>query len=208
MKISLILLILSAAATIHGVENQPYTLLEKRDPLEIRYYPPAHIAQIPLSGQSYRGLLNQGFRVLASYIFGNNDRSEKIAMTAPVIYTPTPDKKIDDTPAHKGTMAFVMPQGTDIKSLPRPKQSEIILSRTRPITTAHLPFGGFLKFAGQKTFQKKEKELLDLLKSHNLTPKGPIQHLYYTDPFNLSPRYAVAVEIVPPPIIPLPTASP
>lgn len=199
MKIALNILIALISLTnytLNAVENQPYTLIEKHDAFEIRHYPSAAIAQLPISGDSYRSILNRGFRSLASYIFGKNDRSEKIAMTAPVIYTAN-SQAPNHTP-YQGTLAFIMPQALPYENLPHPENPEIILSRTPPTTIAHLAFGGFLKFAGYKTFQKKEQELLALIQQYKLTSKGPIQHLYYTDPFNLSPRYAVAIEIIPP----------
>ncbi|MCS7063952.1 MAG: heme-binding protein [Methylacidiphilales bacterium] len=196
-SVSLLLCLFAALlSSLQAVEEQPYTLIKKYGPLEIRNYPSANLAQIQVQGESYRSILNQGFRSLASYIFGKNQAQQKIAMTAPVIYTPAPDSA--SSPAHAGTMAFVMPQHLSFEALPKPDSSSIILSRTRPVTVAHLSFGGFLQFAGYRTFAKKEKELMKLLEDHRLTPRGPIQHHYYTDPFNPFPRYAISTEILPP----------
>ena len=52
--------------------------------IEIREYPPLLIAQTQAPGDR-KTAANQGFRQLASYIFGGNTTKTKIAMTAPVI---------------------------------------------------------------------------------------------------------------------------
>ena len=67
--------------------TQPYRVVRHFGELELRFYPPAVTATVHKHGE-YRALMNDGFRDLAGYIFGGNDRQEKIAMTAPVIAVP------------------------------------------------------------------------------------------------------------------------
>jgi hypothetical protein len=179
-----------------ALEYQPYTLIERRGDLEIRHYPSVYMAQIRVSRSSYRANLNEGFRALAAYIFGKNESSKKIGMTSPVIYTPIPrDKEASTKLTYEGRIAFVMPQG--LSMLPKPKDPEVMITRTEPMTMAHREFGGFLQYAGLRTFERREAELLEWLKGEGLKTKGPVVHLYYTDPFNPIQRYAVAVEIDP-----------
>ena len=47
------------------------------------------------------------FRTLAAYVFGDNDRQERIGMTAPVINA-------------EDRMAFIMPGRYNLENLPRP----------------------------------------------------------------------------------------
>ena len=63
---------------------------------------------------------NSAFRVLAAYIFGENEPGEKMAMTAPVASEPLPDSSAY-------TYAFVMERKYDMDSLPKPIDPRIRL---------------------------------------------------------------------------------
>ena len=67
-----------------NVEQAKYSTLEKKKGYEIREYPAHIVAQTSVQG-SYKDSLNQGFDILAAYIFGGNTKKENIAMTAPVV---------------------------------------------------------------------------------------------------------------------------
>ncbi|MBI4158504.1 MAG: heme-binding protein, partial [Candidatus Yanofskybacteria bacterium] len=66
-----------------SIKTPEYTVVKKSAGYEIRSYKPYITAQVEVSG-TYDEALNQGFRVLADYIFGNNTKQTGIAMTAPV----------------------------------------------------------------------------------------------------------------------------
>lgn len=68
---------------VRNIEEPTYTVVEKRDGYEIRDYSAYIVAEVEVTGSRNEGL-NQGFRLLADYIFGNNTKSTPIAMTAPV----------------------------------------------------------------------------------------------------------------------------
>ncbi|MBK8554414.1 MAG: heme-binding protein [Lewinellaceae bacterium] len=156
--------------------TRPYRVIQKLGTLEIRFYPPAITATVHKTGD-YRDNMSAGFRDLASYIFGGNDREEKIAMTSPVISVP------DST----GTdISFVMPEGFELQGRPTPTRApNIVFQETAPVYTASLTFGGFAKKADM---DRKTAELLAALKAQGLTPSGPVQHLYYNAPFDLFGR--------------------
>lgn len=65
------------------VEHAEYSVIAKTPDYELRQYPRHIVAQTTVAG-SYRAALNQGFRILATYIFGDNAAKETIEMTAPV----------------------------------------------------------------------------------------------------------------------------
>ena len=85
-----------------NVEEQAFQMLHRDGELEIRYYPPATMATVQMKGTEYRDVASSGFRKLAGYIFGGNDRGQKIAMTSPVHMSMGPEGS---------TMQFVMPAG-------------------------------------------------------------------------------------------------
>ena len=84
--------------TVYGyfgsrVEQAEYSVLKKVDGYEIRKYPSHVVAQTTVGG-SYRESMNQGFRIVAGYIFGGNTKKESIAMTAPVVMENKTSEKI------------------------------------------------------------------------------------------------------------------
>ena len=54
-----------------NVEVPNYTILKSDEEIEIRRYEPMIIAQVSIES-SRKETLNQGFKILADYIFGNN----------------------------------------------------------------------------------------------------------------------------------------
>jgi hypothetical protein len=156
--------------------TQPYRLVRRIGELELRFYPPAVTATVHKNGE-YRTLMNDGFRDLASYIFGGNDRQEKIAMTAPVITVP--DEKGAD-------VSFVMPEGFNLEQRPQPTRVRNIQFReTEAVYTASLTFGGF---ANKEKMEDMSERLLTELGTAGLAAGGPVQHLYYNAPFDLFGR--------------------
>ena len=75
--------------TEKAIYNPEYTIISKEKSIEIREYENMNI-MLTSRKLPYREATYSGFRALASYIFGSNDRSEEIPMTAPV-FTSMPD---------------------------------------------------------------------------------------------------------------------
>lgn len=103
MRIILIILMLIGLAAliyltfyyfwIRRVPTPSYQVDKQAGKIEIRTYPAMLVAQVKIKGERSPAI-NQGFRILADYIFGNNiamtapvtqQKSEDIAMTAPVL---------------------------------------------------------------------------------------------------------------------------
>ncbi|MBN8649776.1 MAG: heme-binding protein [Caulobacterales bacterium] len=70
-----------------------YFVEHKLGAFEIRNYSPYLVAEVSVSG-TRDAAINKGFRILASYIFGENHNKSKIAMTAPVSQTENTRQKI------------------------------------------------------------------------------------------------------------------
>ena len=66
------------------LETPEYELIKKSGSFEIRKYAPMVVARTQVSSD-YSEATSRGFRRIANYIFGGNDASIEIAMTAPVI---------------------------------------------------------------------------------------------------------------------------
>jgi effector-binding domain-containing protein len=120
-------------------QQQKYKLVKKFVDFEVRDYESCNIAEVSVNG-SMSSAGSYGFRPLFNYISQNN-----ISMTAPVIQIPVKNDQ--------WKISFVMPSGSDIKSLPISKNSEVEIK--------HLPQGYYacLKFSGNFSDIKLEKNL-------------------------------------------------
>ena len=123
MKMKIILLILGVIAILfilsqlyfmssqRNIEQYSFEVLETYDEIEIRQYEASLVTSVQLSSNDYKKSSSKGFSILAGYIFGGNDKNEKIAMTSPVAMT------LKD----KTTMMFLVPKKYSKENLPTPK---------------------------------------------------------------------------------------
>jgi len=157
-------------------EKQKYRLIQKEDRFEIRFYPSATIATIYSNATDYRGLANNGFRKLASYIFGGNEQKQSIAMTAPVIMNMS----------EKGsTMSFVMPEKYNSTALPIPNDKSINIQQSKPVYVASISFSGYATDAKIKMFKE---QLEQILRDKNITMTGAYSFLGYNAPYQFFGR--------------------
>ena len=80
----IVLLSLQIFNGIMAIETPEYNLLEKEGKFELRVYNSFAVARTRVEND-YREATVAGFRKVANYIFGDNDKDMKIAMTAPVL---------------------------------------------------------------------------------------------------------------------------
>ncbi len=104
-------------------ETTAYTVVEKKDALELRRYPSVLMASTTVSGPQDQ-TMRQGFGVLASYIFGGNDAEEKIPMTTPVLQFGV---QLETHESGGNTLAFVLPKDREWSHYPKPKDSKVRL---------------------------------------------------------------------------------
>ncbi len=166
------------------VENTSYTVLEKNSNYEVRNYPEHIVAQTTVKGE-YREALNQGFRIIAGYIFGGNTKKESIAMTAPVvekvsepIAMTAPVRATVEGELH--TVSFAMPKSYSLESLPTPDDSRVEIV-TMPAKKMAVKRFGF--YTSDKRVQAKKDELLKALEKNNVTALGQVQYAGYNAPF-------------------------
>jgi hypothetical protein len=148
--------------------DEPSYDLERRldGGIEIRKYHPHLEARTRIPVTDHDDALERGFRVLAGYLFGGNrdgegETGEKLAMTAPVLAQRSAGG------AH--TMAFVMPPGRTLASLPQPDDDRVKLEAVPARRLAVLPFRG--RYNGESVV-RHERELLDKVREAGLQPRG------------------------------------
>ena len=119
------------------VETPKFEVIKSSPDYEIRQYPPSVTAEVTYDPTDFKGDKDGGFRILANYIgaFGNphNTKTEKIAMTSPVITTP--EKIAMTSPVvTKGdggrmvTMQFILPEKyKKAEEAPKPVDERVVI---------------------------------------------------------------------------------
>ena len=180
MKIIIILSIIILSVVIFKTiqaktETQKYETFYKKGKFEIRFYPEAILASVPMDG-TYDNSKNSGFRILAGYIFGGNKEEQKIAMTSPVRVTD--GKEVN-------TMSFVLPSKMEFDNLPEPMSKKIILHQSKPVYTASIQYGGY---TNDEEIAKKKAELLEILNELGIAFKDNFEYLGYNPPYQMINR--------------------
>lgn len=133
---------------VQSVEEAGYTVLENDGDIEVRQYDDHAIARTFVAA-SYGDMSREAFGRLFDYISGDNTSGDSIVMTAPVLMAPSGQEIAMTAPvlmeADEGGwwMAFVLPQGMDAGSAPRPADPLVeIVDITGP-RMASLRFSGW-----------------------------------------------------------------
>lgn len=166
---------LQASGQSGGIEEYPYTVLQAYPDFEVRMYEKAIFARTYIDAETYRAGSGNGFRTLASYIFGGNERNEGIAMTAPVAM------RWDDGMV----MEFMMPSEYSLETLPTPNRGDIELYEKPAVVMAGLSFGGW---ANDRKISAKIEELTNYLEKHGIKHTGQFQYFGYSSPYQMINR--------------------
>lgn len=182
----------------NSVASPQYSVLERRQGYEIREYKPYITAQIEVGG-TYDEALNQGFRILADYIFGNNTKQTDIAMTAPVTESENKSEKmamtapvlvheelamtapvIESSNNQTRTISFVMPFTYTLETLPEPNNKDIKIVQQEARKVAVLRFSWFRNY---DRIAKKKQKLFELLQRDGIVSKSSPEYAGYNAPF-------------------------
>jgi hypothetical protein len=175
-------LIMSAASAM-AIETPDYKVLQKQGAFEVRDYAAQTVAEVVVEGDQ-QGAVREGFRRLASYIFGANSGDQKIAMTAPVVQSPVMSGPITTSAlgAQRWVVRFDMPRSHDLANLPKPKNAAIRLLTIPPTRFASVRFSGLMS---DTAAAKETAELLAYIKTSNLKAVGPPTLAQYDPPWTL-----------------------
>jgi hypothetical protein len=164
-------------------ETYPYTVIKKYDAFETRSYEATLFTTVQLPGNSYKGASNKGFSILAGYIFGGNETSEKIAMTSPVAMS------LEDTM----TMMFMVPKKFNKETLPKPNESKIEFKEEPAKIVAAITFGGW---SSDELIEKYKQQLKSALDAEGIKYTNRFYFLGYNPPFEvLNRKNEVIVEL-------------
>ena len=165
-------------------EEHAYTVIKVYEQFEIRKYQSALFSSIKLTGKSYKESSGAGFRVLAGYIFGDNKKDEKIAMTTPVVM------ELGDTTK----MLFKVPEGYTVEKLPQPNNPKIAFEKQSEKIVAAIRFDGW---ANDEKIKHYTSLLKDALAKEKIEHKTTFSFLGYNPPYEVfNRRNEIAVELV------------
>ena len=183
------------------VEQADYTVTKKMPGYEIRTYPAHLVAQTTVAGP-YRPALQQGFRIVAGYIFGGNEKQERVSMTAPVIEHRQGEQSIAMTApvtvnveGESHTIAFGMPRSYTLATLPTPTDPRVTLVE---IPAKKMAAKRFSLWRTERGVQSKKRALLSALSRDHVHTRGELYYAGYNPPWTppWMMRNEVLVEIV------------
>ena len=187
IQAGLILIVLLFIWTLYGVfismsvSESSYQVLETlENGVEIRAYPEEIWATTVSEDQ------NDAFSPLFRYISGENERGEKIEMTAPVVTMNT----------EKGQfMAFIMPERFDIQSIPKPSSSRVKIQLIEPRKLATIRFSGYMT---EGNYEKYLELLTKTLEVRGISTEGEPLLMQYNDPWTppFSRRNEIALQVI------------
>lgn len=159
------------------LETPEYSVIVKDGPFEVRTYSAYLVAEVSVSGERSTAA-NQGFEILAGYIFGANRsrqdqaRSENIAMTSPVLQIPATSEQ--------WKVQFMMPGRFSLETLPIARDERIRFFSTRPQKVLALRFSGDWSEANLK---KHRSLLAQYARDHEMDSPGEPFYAFYNAPF-------------------------
>ena len=169
--------------TTSDIEIYSYKVLKKYDQFEIRKYAEANFSYVTMKTGSYRESSGSGFKSLAGYIFGGNEKKESIAMTSPVVMN------LDENV----TMQFMIPGKYNLDDLPKPNNPNVKFKTEKEKFVATISFGGW---SNDKKIAEYTAKLKALLKENQITHLNNFSYFGYNPPFQLiNRRNEIVVEI-------------
>jgi hypothetical protein len=178
LGVTLLAFIIVQLYAINGqrnIETYPYEVNKKYDDFEIRSYEATLFTSVKLSTNTYKEASSKGFSILAGYIFGGNEKNEKIAMTSPVAMS------LEDSM----TMMFMVPKNFKKETLPQPNQSQIKFKEEPAKTVAAISFGGW---ADDEKIEKYKQKLKSALDAERITYTNRFYFFGYNPPFEVFNR--------------------
>jgi SOUL heme-binding protein len=187
------LVFLSFFFTDHAMatEEPTFHLSLQEGNFQVRDYPTLIAAEVSVKGDR-REAATAGFKLLAGYIFGANQRREKVAMTAPVVQSETKGETIAMTAPVIQTQAstmeseptwtirFVMPSRYALNDLPVPNDTRVVLKVLPPQRFAVHRFSGL---AHEADVVEKTSALMAFAAKRQLHPAGLPSLARYNPPW-------------------------
>lgn len=147
-------------------ETPDYRVVSTEGLFEIREYPALTVVSAPMPRRGQDGAFMKLFR----FISGKNERSEKIAMTTPVLMSG----------AESGTMSFIVPKAVAAEGTPSPSSPDLVLSSRPAGRYAVLRYRGS---TSPSHAMEEASKLSAWMSEKRLAPGGAPVFAYYNPPW-------------------------
>ncbi|WP_419657986.1 putative heme-binding protein [Desulfosarcina variabilis str. Montpellier] len=178
-------LLISMGAPAMAIEEPSYRVLETQGDFELRKYSPYIVAETYVQGD-FEAVGSEGFRRLADYIGGKNQKKESISMTAPVSQDPASEKIAMTAPVSQARengrwrIAFMMPSAYTMDTLPIPDDERIALREEKEKTVAVIRYSGTW---GKKRYEEHATKLIEWISKKDWKIIGAAIWARYNPPF-------------------------
>jgi SOUL heme-binding protein len=183
LGLGVVVIAVGVFSQMRRVEEPKFTLVEQSGAFELRDYPPLLVAEATVKG-ARSVAINEGFRAIADYIFGNNIAAEKVAMTAPVtqqsseavaMTAPVTQQAAGDA----WTVRFIMPSQYTLETLPKPKNVAVTIKQVEGQRMAVLRFSGA---ADDQMLAEKTQALTAEMSKRSLVATAAATYYAFYDP--------------------------
>ena len=168
-----------------AIEEPKYNVVRQYDGFEVREYAPYLVAEVVVPGPAEEAG-NQGFRILAGYIFGKNKGERKMSMTAPVTQAPAPAKiemtaPVTQAATNGGYVAqFTMPGEYTLETLPEPLDPQVKLKEVSGGRFAVIRYSGTWS---ERNYKEHLEKLERGVEAAGLSTTGSPIYSRYNAPF-------------------------
>ena len=157
-----------------AIEEPEFEVLQSTDDYEVRLYTPHIVAEVDVAGDD-GDPGRAAFRILAGYIFGDNEAETKMSMTAPVT-----SQAVGEGERERYTYAFFMESEYTLETLPKPSDSRIRLVEKPARVIAARRYSGRWSTSN---YQKHESALVAALAKDGVVLSGEPYLARYNSPF-------------------------
>ncbi|PTQ90712.1 SOUL family heme-binding protein [Agitococcus lubricus] len=184
-QLTLVLFLTLLGKQALAIEEAKYTVLKKEGALELRQYAP-HIVAETVVESDFEEAGNKAFRRLFNYISGHNEARQDIAMTTPVSQAAKGEKIAMTVPVgqqpsgNNWVVSFTMPASYTLDTLPKPKDSQVILRQVPEHYVAAIRYSGFWS---QKSYNHHKQQLEAWIKQQSVKTTGEAIWARYNAPF-------------------------
>ena len=180
-------LVLGFSEVSMAIEEAKYEVSLRTEAYEIRVYGSTLVAETEVDS-NFESAGSAAFRVLADYIFGNNQKKLKIEMTAPVTQESTSQKIAMTAPVNQVQQGsgflvqFTMPSQFTLATLPEPVDPRVHVRMLPPRRVAVFRYSGSWSV---EHYEQKLSEFRALLAKDGLSTTGEPTFARYNSPFQL-----------------------
>jgi hypothetical protein len=177
--------IISMGPPAMAIEEPSYSVMATDGKFELRKYSSHIVAETYVEGD-FEAVGSEGFRILADYIGGKNQKQESISMTAPVSQRPASEKIAMTAPVSQARengrwrIAFMMPSAYTMETLPIPDDDRVEFREEKEKTVAVIRYSGTW---AKKRYENHETKLIDWISAKGWEIIGTPIWARYNPPF-------------------------